>query len=564
MTTAADYVYYTFNQYQYSESPGNAVVDRFNAYNIKKYFLGKNNAWYNKIKKLRSDTISLAKSSDSDAFAEIVEAFLDPDSLLSSEFESAYDTSGATVDKTITRYVQDDLDISSVSTAMAEDLTSVVQSFMNGLRSKIESCQSEIDMGYEAYCEESLKRYAATKELPPDTPATKVAMSYINDMLKHEGLVKMNESGSENSTKNSLAKIAALVESLEIIEGDGGFDKTYDGKTLNYSTKENKGKLKGSKEILQKLFQKIQGSYSNIVGKAGEIATMKAYEVLMNKFGMANSEMVTTYLNKTSTSILLPVDGTGIGCNIYVSGDSTKKAVMSSGKSFNRISKPDVMMTISDGKVSISFGTSVKSLQIGARGSKSKTHSIKLSDSMNFYELLNKYVGGDEASMKYAYNVAAARADREIENVAKSNLGNNWKPSKSTVNIKDLNQRWSDIYESVVAGSMLSIIAGGVGDNSADTALYLSINNQIYPMEDVFASLLNDNGESNYSTMMTKKGTRKQFHLRKNIYVGNSWVGEEKNWENAKKRSENIGIVNLFNDIKITVSLKDIASLVAK
>lgn len=227
------------------------------------------------------------------------------------------------------------------------------------------------------------------------------------------------------------------------------------------------------------------------------------------------------------------------------------------------VSKGDVQVTITDNKVLITYGVSVKTYSFNT-SINSKT--VTLVSGTPFMEAAKKLFG-DQGGLRYMVNLAGG------------NPGSKDKNLKGYSN-SELNERWDALVKEVAARNFIDVIAGFATENGPET-LYLVINGQILSIINILSLLSNwvtigpnqldfsaqiyDPSGHSFKRSLYRDLNYWRFsgHYTKNRYA-NLAAGEEGGVNEAAMRRSTEASGNILaqlNQQKLTVSLTQLQNI---
>lgn len=309
---------------------------------------------------------------------------------------------------------------------------------------------------------------------------------------------------------------------------------------------------------LQVLVGKLQGLFSNIVGAGGELAFKKASEVGWKKFSSELEKTEKKWSTTVESKLAAGLGGGGkVTCTVRTTGSTVVKDKDKQDR--NMVSKPDVEVIVTNNKVTIKYGASVKRYKANRDG---VVQSVNLvAGSTTFLAALEQYCGGSKSTLNYVYNVAggregkSARSDKHI------------RASRRSVSLSELVDKWNDIRDCVVMSNFLHYLSGLENASS----LFLVVNKQVYPVTDLLTKISANNVKAslwwkNVNGAGQEIGPRKMF-TRKRMYVSNQWKGgkprthHDNDLAEARSQEAKSEIYSLLASVKLDVTLKDFATL---
>lgn len=545
-----DYIHYAFADY----SATNDVSDKFMLAKVEKDYLGGDGKLASQFKnEYKSQMITGGELNE---YGEILE-FLEKPEILEKYFPNNY----ADVQSTSVRQM-----LKTSSLATSEQIAATVSSFLVSFNQVINLICEEIGVnGLDAYKSAVIKEYCEKRGVKAGSK--NFANKIIQDLLTHDGMKKLklttgvsaniSSSAEEVATLNSCLRSCLLaVEALEDF-GVGGKQASTSFGNRKYSTGTSNGShyTGGSAGTLQVLVGKLQGLFSNVVGAGGELAFKRVSEVGWEKLHKEIQELNKSIGEDSRTGINKFI---GDGKNFTWKVTTTGTDIVKNKETENyTVSKPDVKVVVTNEKVTITYGASVKRYKANRNGI---VQSVSLvHGSTSFLHALEKYCGGSQSTLNYVYNVAggnsgkSARSDKELRN------------RRGEVTLSELVEKWNEIRDCVVMSNLLYYLSGLPNMSS----LFLVVNKQVYPIQDLLGKITKDNIKSGLWYRDEKTGPRKVFS-RKRMYSNNQWIGKKARTghdiEKAQERSEKTkkSIYDLLNTAKLDVTLKDFANLCSK
>lgn len=370
-----------------------------------------------------------------------------------------------------------------------EQIATIIDDFLVKLKKAIEEIFEKIEgPTWENFKNNVVKDYASHDGKNLTGSALKQAI--IADFLTHEGLVKLNLSttttkgADQAGLQTALRNISLLLEALPEYGAEGNSSMG----AVQYSTsKTAEGTMDKTENGLGTLFviaRKLQGLFNNVVGQSGELAWSTAEEKWLKDL---ISEGKISWLDGTAIVETKVIGGNQLETVRTGKADPTMKKDLDKktkkGKK-KTVSKGDVRVTISDDKILISYGISVKTYSFStSTGAK----TVALVDNTPFLDAANKLFG-DRGGIRYMVNLAGGnpgvRFDAQGENLKEYSLS-------------ELNERWDALVQEVTARNFIDVIAGVV-TKEGPTTLYLVINGQIIPILTILNNLAN--GVLNFSS----------------------------------------------------------------
>jgi len=543
------YVHYWF--YDYEKKAG-AAGDLYKNYNREKFF-GKEGS-LQPVLKQRIDSLN-TNSMTTEEFEALVD-FLSEDSsgLRKSVFEgqTVNNISTATALRESKESVIGD---NKIAEATAEEIATIIDDFLKKMQNAIqEMYKTIVDSGsWEDFQAAVVDEFAQTKK----RPSGPIKESILKSFLTHEGLAKLNlttTAGKESDAtlQTSLRNIALILHALP----DYGTEGSSTLGSRRYSTGSTKGKYKLSGsggETLSIISGKMQGLFSNIVGKGGEIAWKVAEE-------KAEKEVIDFLKDKTATVTSDVIGGDLLQIEKRVSSDLPSK---NKNQTTQVVSKGDVKVVIESKKITIEYGVSVKTYTFNKAGSK----TVSIVDGTNFFDTAKKLFGEDNG-WRYMLNLGAGHP-------GKSWYGREGGVESDVKSASELNTQWDALLNQIVANAFLDILMGVV-TKEGPTVLYLVVNGNIIKISDILAKIAD--GSMDFSkrvwevTQRQGGKTGSRALTRASLMKINEWEWKEKNKkiktkdinsEKAIERSSKVtsALYERLKQQKINVSLNYLEAL---
>ena len=475
------YVHYWFDDYEKSAGPAG---DLYKKYNKEKYF-GKEGL----LKPILDKRINALNSGDmsKEDFGKLIEFLSDDSSGLRKQvFEGnvVNNISTATMLRTSKESVIGD---AKIAEATAEEIAMIANDFFNKLNAAISDMYNTIigSGSWEAFQAKVIQEFAEKRSNPSD----KISESVLKTFLTHNGLKKMDLKttvGNEldATLQSCLRNIALILDALPDYSVGGSSELG----SRRYSTGSTKGKYKISGsggDTLGIISGKLQGLFSNLVGKGGEIAWKIAEK--------AGEKEVQNFLDKETVRVNADVIG---GDTFQIEKRTSSDGSLKENTSNNTtkvVSKGDTKVTITEGeKVLIEYGVSVKTYNLTKAGSK----TVSIVDGTNFFDTAAKLFGTDNG-WRYMLNLGAGHAGRglsERETIT------------SAKKASELNAQWDELVNQIVANAFLDLLMGVVTKEGPDV-LYLVVNGNIIKISDILAKLAD--GSIDFSKRVWQETERK-------------------------------------------------------
>lgn len=530
------YINYRYADY-YGRTGNNGIqsmIDRFNADKAANIYFGKRGKLMTQLQDRKKQMVT---GGSYEEYEELLSVLEDPNSL-------------ANILKT--RSYQEGLGIKNISFNQAisqadvNNLASEVDTFTVALVKSLDECSSLIAGSLEAFKNKVVQLYCESRGVTAGTSA--FSERVIKDFLTHQGITKLNiDSGmvEDSSLNTCLNACVLLAEALPQYGSSGGLSLGPKYYSVGRASK-GKGTRRRSgngRDTLAIIVSKAQGMFNNVVGKGGEIAWAKAEEVGLKKF-----EEELKKVNQT-------IPGFSRGKNISV---ETKligaEYTHDNAEDLKSVSKGDVQVIITDGQVTINYGASVKQYRFN---SKTNAQTITLVSNTPFFEALTRFAGSGNGNLEYMLNVAAGRSGKNIAN---------WQTSSYSIGEGELTEAWNNIVQSVTISNFLHFLAGVV-DNSGTSVLYLVVNGQVIPVATIIENIGRQNIISKIHMNTSNRGLVRGSFTKLNQWIKPSSAKranyrKQADREKGQERSNKLysDLYRTFQNVKLTVSLKDIAS----
>lgn len=542
-----DYIHYAFVDY----GSGGSIAANFNSKKVSKDYLGENEKGGKLLNKFNTEyKESMISNGDLSEYGEILDFFESPDDFLKDINISYADVQSTSVRQMLSR---------EQLTTSPEKIAEVVSDFLSKFEEVLNEMIQQLGINktnLDAFKKAVISDYASKRNVA--VGSSKFAQSVLNDLLAHQGIVKLNLAGGDildtegaKGVQNVLKACVLAVKALPEYGTAGsltmGSALYSTGKTVKTSSRRKR--TADGVETLQILVGKLQGLFSNVVGMGGEVAAQAALSEALEKLQESLDEKIE---EKTKGFF----QGKNFGFEVTRSG-SIK--VDDKAREVKSVSKPDVTVSVTDGKVTITYGATVKRYKADAKGNVKSVSLVK--GYTDFYSALLRYVndcGSSSAyALNYVYNVAAGRDGK----TARSDHAN-----RGTISKTELNDKWQQIKDSVVISNFLHFLSGIEGASS----LLMIMNTKVVPVSQMLSGVLKS---SNIQSRLYNEINGKNKTLtRAQMYRSNAWKSSSakksrartgQNKDRAQERSEEAkeNIISLMRSAKLDVSLKDIANI---
>lgn len=421
MLAAEYYIHFYFNDYAKNNDFSN--IDSFIANKISSVINGyKNemqNRWLATESKINKDTLEKMNSTisglidDEKQREDIVNSF---NNFMKTSDEKTVNDSIADIGAEKIRNYSDIASLESTIDKIIDTFQKSLSNAMDKIIKKIDSSKT-----WANYSGAVIDAYIKGKKLSSNNN-NELQNSIIQDLLSEDSFIKtltIAESDKINKNLDSvLQQIAGIAASIKIL----GEQKIY---KIN-------GEDKRNYEVFQLIAKKLAGLSNILQGYVGELATAKALEGARDKVIELNDELIINiemvgnkHINKNTGIFITP--------EIKKDPDLKKK----NNKQNNITSKSDILLTITENEVSLTYGITVKNYKVKPGR---KSDRFCLTKTANLFTGLNNIgVFDDEKFSKYFYNVAAGH-DKE--------------------NKYNLNQKWKQICQLSAFGQFLEVLAG--------------------------------------------------------------------------------------------------------
>ena len=402
----SDSAYHVSYKYATYASENSDLSSMFNPDDAEKIYFGANGKHMQAFQaRKRSMEGKLAGSLGFEGILDFLEnpdktlAAADAESGIGAAKEGAYNTKLGTGNLSISEFGAPS---SGVNTqAYAEEIARDITEFVKELEKAVTSIKNMVGSNLNSYKELIIQEFCESAGIGDYTSVagrTKFTQAVIQNFLTHQGIKRLNlGAGSGVFKDKGLQSVAnqclLLLEALPDY-GTGGGSTLEGGQSYSTGSTKN-GKADTSLEVLNVMVRKFRGLFSNVVGKAGELAWAVAEE--------AGAEVIKDGLKK------LPLkDKTYAGSDITITAKVVGGEVVKSEKSKTgyTVSKPDVDIAVTVGGVTIHYGASVK--QYKADPTTNPKASIDIVSGTSFWAALLKYINNNTSAIKYAFNVAGA------------------------------------------------------------------------------------------------------------------------------------------------------------
>ena len=300
-------------------------------------------------------------------------------------------------------------------------------------------------------------------------------------------------------------------------------------------------------EIFKKIADKIAGYVSYMQGEAGEIAdsvaSLQACELAGEKITGLNKLVVETA--KVGSKKINSFSGAYIDSVTFKPDESFMKQfqeIKSAKNSSKKIQgKSDVMVHVDDQKISFAFGINVKNYTLlsGMMERKVKFGEMSFSEALsNIKDFLE-----NERFTGYVSNVAMGRISSRFDEKF-------WADRRSgkTSSISDLTRRWNNIVN-LFGYSVLDKAISGDYMLRKTESLFVSVNGNIYPLNEIYSFILNNDIVPVFTTSI-----KREDFMRANVWHG----GRKASQEEADLRQKDVVSVlsDKLNAAKLRIALR--------
>lgn len=542
------YVHYWF--YDYEKNAG-AAGDLYKNYNREKYF-GKEGL-LQPILKQRIDSLNTSGMAIEE-FEALIDFLSEDTSGLRKEVFEGHAVNNISTATALRESKEAVIGNSKIAEATAEEIAMIVDDFLQKLEHAIVEMYNTIvgSGSWDSFQAQVVEEFAKNKK----RPSGKISESILKSFLTHEGLTKLNlntTAGKESDAtlQTSLRNIALILEALPDY-GTGG-SSTLGSRRYSTGSTQGKYKISGSGgDTLGIISGKMQGLFSNLVGKGGEVAWKTAEE--------AAEEEVQDFLEEKVNVTAEVIGGQTLQIERKISSNMPPK---NKKNTTTVVSKGDTKVTITKGKkVIIEYGVSVKTYTFNKAGSK----TVSIVDGTNFFDAAIKLFGTDNG-WRYMLNLGAGHP-------GKSWYGRD-DTKGSAKSASDLNAQWDTLLNQIVANAFLDILMGII-TKEGPTVLYLVVNGNIIKISDILANLAS--GSMDFSkrvwevTQRKNGGTGSKALTRASLMKLNEWQWsgqnskiktKDKDSEKAVQRSSQVvpALYDRLKQQKISVSLNHLEAL---
>ena len=537
-------------------------VDNESSVSTKNYNLEKRKALmkdHQRVYKANKERMLKEKNNANSTLGEIIDSLTGKEGI--SELEKAIANYNADESKQTNEFIMkdqegNDIGIGSIANrnaflnAKAENIAMMVDSFKKELDKVIQQayntlCKGESWKDYknsviEQYC--ALKKNGASYSSDSDTGFnffdSKTQSMVVQDFLTHEGFkkVKVTDSKSYSKMENCLRSLILLAESLPEY-GDGA---NYSGYT--HSTKGSKGKnskIKDANEFYNIIARKVNGLFSNVKGEGAELAVVKCAEKVGKEIAGEAVEVVQTGKDYSSGPGWLTV-------STNVQRDPELEEISKRSSFDNNVSKGDVRVIVTEDKIQIVYGLSVK--QYNPPSSTSNFGSIDIVSNTNFYTAAKNVLKNN--GLAYLENLAAGHGNGG--GVGKDRKINN--KDDDPITTAELNTMWDDLSNFVIAGNALQYLVGLPGENT----MFLVYNGKVTSVDTIIDALV-ENPDLLTGSFSKSSGSGKPS---RNVMMRmNKWIpikGEKTFREAANERSNKTlgSLEDYLTKMTLTVNMK--------
>lgn len=402
----------------------------------------------------------------------------------------------------------------------AEEIAAHIQEFQKKLEDFCQEAYVTFMKGntWESYKKTVIQQYQISKGIVGDKANGVVdknlAKSIIADFLKHDGLITLSDI-SGNPMETALAKLVALAQALP------EYDIT--GKE-KYSTSRN-SKMQSVNDIaqcLKVLAGKVSGLWSNVKGTGAELAIATAEEELIKMLGDKLQDIEkdfsggTSYVSgKSWLQVINQLDDS----QLKELTDNTNKALEQ-----KHVAKGDVSIKLTKNGVAIQYGISVKNYK--ATDVNAKHINLDISNGNDFISLYRDSFPGD-SDLLFLYHVAGAHPGI-TPGTRQSGI--------IYPTTKDLEAKWDSLKQQVVYSNFLTFLTGLPHEN----VIYMIVNKQLYDIEDVVKSAVN-----NPDILMGSMNTPK----RATLMDYNKWEKDKPNTDEEPESRSSLAMKKMHNSL---------------
>lgn len=252
-----------------------------------------------------------------------------------------------------------------------------------------------------------------------------------------------------------------------------------------------------------------------IQGRAGEIASALGLKVAL----------------KTTAKYIIDATGQGYdggGRATIHSDPELKQAASEENTTKKRVSKPDCVVTFTEGGISVSYGVTVKNVNIkksaggNAIGGTGVAGTIKLVENSTLLTLIREDIGYTGDSLVGIYEILAGHT--------KDNGGFTEHSKKRHKSDSSLNEQFNSLRQILRAEAIYSSLTGfAEKDSSRVGSFFMIVNGKFFPVIDVLSKVADKYRESkNVGTTFTihdRTWSRRKF-TEKNAFVGDNGDGD--------------------------------------
>lgn len=408
----------------------------------------------------------------------------------------------------------------------SNQLINYLQMFINQLSTLSEELYNEMNNPtiYQEYTQQIIAKYCLKKQIDSNS----FAASVIQDFLRSDGF-KSFEKGLSAST----ARMERVVNRFILLAA--ALPEWEQGIGMNYSnSRGTSGRINSAEDFWKIISQKVSGLISSAQGAVGEIAAAKAELKLISELASKTSVDVIgkAFLTGSNRASL---NGFQISSNIKYKEDA-KLEQFKNIKTPSSIGKSDVQMIISDDKVALQYGMSVKNYKVKKKNNTTfKTYTIHHEG--NFLDLYDKVYNDNDHNF--------------LKNLGAGHVGN------SDMSVSNMDLLWQNLMKTITAEVFSDAITGNVDSNT----IFVVLSGKVFAVDDILNRILgyvmNQNG---YSMSYGYQNTIKRSTLlRYNAMIN----GPKHNMKYAMERSKkaNAKIDNYLSKIKMTITLNTLTSL---
>lgn len=419
-----------------------------------------------------------------------------------------------------------------------EEVATNVSIFMSELKSKIDEMTKKLNLDLDTFKNQIIQEYATKRGVK--VGSKNFSRKVIQDFITHDGIKRLHlttSPGTESATLDSCIRSIILLASALPDFGEEGSSQLG---SMRYSTSTKSGISGSGSATLGIIAGKLSGLWNNVVGKGGEIAWKKAEEEGLKAIQQEDE--------KIKKNIPKRVKGRNLSFDVSVTGENLVESTDNS--EIKSVSKPDVVVTVQNGKIVIQYGVSVKQYSFN---SKTNTSSVSIVSGTSFLQALQRYAPAGK-DFGYLMNLAAGHPGQGGS-----------KQSAKEYTIAALNNAWQNLVDSVVIMNFLDFLAGRANESPA--TLYIVSNGTILSIESLLEEAFNNPFSSRvYERTKANNGRGTKSLTRASLMKLNEWKWAnpdnrnrivDRNTEQGKIRSENAykAIYTRLAQQKLDVSL---------